>query len=104
MNIDLFDTVFMAGWLVYLFGFLLPHRKQNRQNSVLVVKENRIGYLVMVLDFLGMQVLPLIYFATSAFHIYDFPLPLWAGITGGKHIMTWEITGRQKWRFLHNMY
>lgn len=83
---DVFETIFLIGLLVYLFGVYTPQRwrlrRDEKQNRITDDRDTKLDYSLMVLSFVGWQLIPAVYVLTGWWGFADYHLPTWAGWVG----------------------
>ncbi len=85
------DTTFK---IVFLIGFIagsiiravwvirVPHWWRNKQ-TIAAERETGMDKPLLILSFIGMQVIPLVYVLTSWLDFADYHWPMWAGLVAG---------------------
>jgi protein-S-isoprenylcysteine O-methyltransferase Ste14 len=83
---NLFETIFLIGLLAYLFGVYTPQRwrlrRDEKQKRITDDRDTKLDYLLMILSFVGWQVIPAIYVLTGWWGFADYHLPTWTGWVG----------------------
>ena len=79
---NIFEIVFLAGYLAYLFGLYTPQKWRIRNQKIMVNRVNLLEGTLSFLGFVGMQLLPVIHIFTPRLEQWDYRLPAWAGWVG----------------------
>lgn len=82
---NIFKILFVVGWIAAEV-IRFPHRTRNKQDMRQHrIKDSRVttpNFLLDILAFAGMQVIPIFYVLTPWFDFADYRLPAWAGVVG----------------------
>ena len=82
MGDSFFKVCFLAGLIVYLSVVEAPHKWRTRRNRTSDRRDTALHVLLMILDWMGMQALPVLCVLTPWLDFADYHLPTWAGGAG----------------------
>jgi len=78
---SMFKIIYFAGVMI-MFMIRLRYRWRTRFNQVVVSRKGTLEISLLSLAFVGMMVIPIIYFFTPLLNFADYQLPSWTGWTG----------------------
>lgn len=78
---SVFEVIFLIG-LIAACVIRALHMRQPQQSAIIDHHETRLEWPLMILSFMGMQVIPVTYVLTSWLDVADYHLPTWAGWVG----------------------
>lgn len=76
---NIFEYIWLAGWVVYFFGVYTPHMRQFRAVKRTNLNSTPLDILLDFLAFGGWQVIPLIYIFSHWLDFVGYRLPTWTG-------------------------
>ena len=82
LNSDIFQIIFLVGYLFYLFGIYGRSTRRYRKSQVAAMHSRPLDIMLDMVTFAGWQIIPLVYIFSPWLDFADYNLPPWAGWIG----------------------